>query len=701
MNTAVDTDRGHAEATGSLARCLVPLLDALGWRGDHGQLAEALPYDPGEMSLVQFLNTMANLRFESHEFVARLDQVDDSVTPCLFVGADGHAKVLVRPSATSFLAYDGVMSRYIEISRQEEEGTVFVFKLAQGMNLLQSQTDWFAKVLMRFQKLFIHALVFSLVLSLLALISPLFIMSIYSQMTAIGSVATLVFWMVGIAVYILANAGFRMLRAYLMGFSSVRIGNIVGNQVLRRLLYLPPSFTEEAPLSSQVSRIRDFETVRDFFSGPAATSLLDLMFILLLMVALVAIGGVVAYVPLTAILLFVAFGFVANQIGKRVNAEIGQSGSQKQEFLLEMLTNLMAVKYTGNRKRWLERYRALSADAAMGAYRSSRVNAVINTVSHVLVSGAIVATVGVGTMGVISGRMTLGALMACIFLVLRILSPLRSGFVVIAQIDKIRRSIVQLNRFMAMPLENRPETSMTLSKDISGAVSFSQVSLRYTTEAFPALLNVSFDVAQGESLVIVGHEGAGTSTILKLILGMYVPQVGRVLVDNTNVRQLDPILLRRSIAYVPEVSHLFQGTVAENLRLAHPAAGDDEMRQAAERAGILPGILSLPDAFKTQVDLGMSGQFTSNFVKRLTLARAFLRKSNLLILDRPEDGLNATAWLTEALGELKGSTTTLMVTQNTDLCHVADKMLWLDRGRVRMFGPAADVRTKYQAHLTQ
>jgi len=707
VSTAVEENNvqriGPFEVSSPLARCLVSLLDALGWRGDHGHLAEALPCDPDEMDLVEFLNTMANLNFEGHGIDIRLDRFDDRLLPGLFVGDEGGVKVLVKSGGDEILAYDGTTARYTQIPRRREEGTIFIFKMVESENLslLQSQPYWFARVLARFRKLFVNSLVLSLILSLLALLSPLFIMSIYGHMTVAGSVSSYVFWGVGITIFIIANAGFRLLRSYLMGFISVRLGNIVGNQVLRRLLYLPPSFTETASLGAQVARIKDFETVRDFFAGPAATALLDMPFILLLMVGMVVIGGNVAYVPLAAILLFVLFSLGIGQIVKRVNVQSARAGSQKQEFILETLTNLRAVKYAGNRQRWLERYRTLSADAAMNSYNSAKINAVINAVSHILVSLAGIATVGVGATNVMAGRMSMGALMACVFLVWRILAPLRTGFVVITQIDRIRKSIVQLNRFMAIPLENKPETAMTLSRSVAGRISFSQVAMRYSSDAFPALIGVSFEIEQGESLAIVGHDGAGKSTVLKLILGMYVPQAGRILVDDMNVRQMDLIMLRRAIAYAPEANHLFHATIAENLRLANPAAADEELHQAAGKAGLLPAIQALPDQFETNIDASTSSQFTSDFAKRLTLARVFLKKSSLWLLDEPGKGLSSGTWLIEELEKLKGLTTVVMVTQSQELIDLADKMLWLDRGRVRMFGPSRSVKEKYLEDITQ
>lgn len=702
--TAPTTPPSEAGASREgLFRCLVPLLDALGWRGDHGQLAVALPEQPEAMELVDFLNTMAHLKFEGHEEKVRLDRLDERALPCLYLGPAQPPRVLLRGAGDGFLAFDGDTGRFALVERGREQGAALFFRPVAGeaLALLASQPQWFAKLLGRFRRLLVQATFLSLALSLLALLSPMLVTWIYGQMTVASSALTFLFWGFGVAIYLVASTGLQLLRAHLMGYTGVRLGNIVGNEVIRRLLYLPPSYTETASLGAQLARIRDFETVRDFFSGPAIYALMDMPFTLVLMVGMVLIGGVVAYVPFTAILLFIGFGLAANHLARQANSAVSQAGSAKQEFTLEMLTSLAAIRHAGGLPRWTKRYRDLSAEAAVSSYDSAMASAFISTVSYVLSSAAGIATVAVGVHNVMAGNMSMGALMGCMFLVWRILAPLRTGFVVMTQVDRIRKSVAQLNRFMTMPLECKPETASRLSRGISGAVSLSQVSIRYTADAFPALLGVDLEVEKGECVVVVGHDGAGKSTILKLILGLYVPQAGRVLVDNMNVRQMDPLVLRRSIAYVPQATQLFHISVADNLRLADPAATDEQLREACRRAGVLEALTSQVEGLGTVMDAAAQARLGQDLCRRLCLARMFLRRSSLILLDEPERGLASATVLVAELQRMKGTATMIIVTQSPALFGLADKMVWLDRGHVRRFGAAAAVSADYLEQAAQ
>lgn len=185
--------------------------------------------------------------------------------------------------------------------------------------------------------------------------------------------------------------------------------------------------------------------------------------------------------------------------------------------------------------------------------------------------------------------------------------------------------------------------------------------------------------------------------MLKLIMGLYRPQAGSIIIDEMNVQQMDPINLRQSIGYCPQGNHFFHGAISANLRMANPTATDEQLMCAAKTVGLLDEILALPEQFNTFIGIHNKDLFSASFKKRLNLARVFLKRSNLLLLDEPEKGLSKDqeAAFLEELRLLKGSRTMLIVTQRSPFFKLADKILWLEKGRVQMFGPAEEVGQKY------
>lgn len=685
--------------TSPFARCLIPMLDALGWRREYADLFEALPHIETRMGMSDFMNTLANLKYEGKVIKTRMSNFDRRLMPCLFISSKGEVSVLIRRDENGIFAYIGETGTYgrLPASSQNGEAIVFVGMEKDSIALHQNQPKWFQRVLGRFSNAFAIAFLLSLILSILSFLSPLLVKSIYDQLLVADSSQTLLFFGLGIVMFIMADAGFRFLRAHLFGYVSVRMANIVNNEVLRRILYLPSAMTESASLGSQIARVKDFETVRDFMGGPALAALFDLPFICLLIGGMVTIGGTVAYVPLAAIALFIALGLIIMPSIRDRNADASKAGAKKHEFVMETLTKLRAIKHTSSRKYWAARYRELSADAAMSAYRAARLNGLVSSFSQMLVTTAGLATMGIGVNNVLAGRMGTGALMACMLLVWQVLAPLRTGFGVLTQLGNIKKSIIQLNRLMTLPLEKKFETADVMDRKQIRQVAFTQVAIRYSTDAHPALIGVSFDVRPGELFVIVGHDGAGKSTICKLILGLYHPQAGGIIINNMNVKQMDQITLRKSIGYAPQTHHLFHGSIAQNMLLAKPTGSESELVRAAQQAGILEEINAMPMRFDTKIGAHNIEQLPDSFKKRIVLARVFLKDSGLQIFDEPEKGLDdrQEASLIETLRSQKGERTMIVVTHNPAFFKIADKVLWLEKGRIRLAGTPEEVANEY------
>ncbi|QJB56897.1 ATP-binding cassette domain-containing protein [Pseudodesulfovibrio sp. zrk46] len=680
---------------GGLGACIPPLLDALGWRGSDNHLAESMPHLSPELDLTDLLNVMANLKFGSRSMATSLNALEPQHLPCLFLKDTGDALVLAKSDGNTILAFDATTKTYSEIHPDSTKGTAFFFSQvdSRGHSLHRKQRDWFIKIIKRFGSPLRQGLIISFLLSLLALTLPLFVMTIYDQMPFFNDNKTLAYIVVGVLVFIFSDFGLRLIRSGILSFVSARMGNIVGNEVFRRILYMPPAYTESASIGAQASRIKDFDSVRDFFSGQAFVALLEVPFIILLIVVMGILGGSVIFVPLAAICLFALLAAIYLPLVKAANAEVSTQGSARQELVMEMLTKMEQIKQTSTPVMWDNRYRQLSAESAAKGYKAAQLASQINILTNALIMGTGVGTMAVSVNNVLAGSMTMGALVACMILVWRVLSPLRSGFVVMLQLERINKSVRQVDRLMNLDIEQHTESLLTLSRELRGNVEFSQVSIRYMKEAYPALLGVSFSVSHGEILGIVGHDGAGKSTILKLIMGLYKPQAGRISLDHTSLRQMDPLSLRRSIGYTPQEPQFFYGTIAQNLRLINPVATDGELQDACLRAGVLDEVEALSDGLNTRIGDYQIKQMPITFLKKLNLARTLIKQVPLLLLDETMEraDFEDREVFIDLLDELRGKSTVIAVTNNSDYLAKADKILWIEKGRVRKFGPREEV----------
>ncbi len=687
-----------------LSACLLPLIEALGWRGDPRHIAEAIPHFSDSLDITDLANILANLGFRSRRMRARLDEIDSRLTPYLFV-PDGRAAIVVLGvEAGSLDVFDGETGVRTRIPPHRWHGEACFFEPVQGEapGAKPREKAWFRGIIGRFRSLIGQVLGITLGLNLLALAIPLFVMAVYDRVVPTGSVVTLTYLAIGIAIALVSDVLLRAIRTRMLAFVGARLDNILGNAAFQRILFLPPSLTEGSTIGAQIARIKSFEAVREAFTGPLALVLLELPFAVLFVIVIGIIGGPVAFVPMAMIGLFALLGIVIGPIAHASVARMGRASSERQEFIVETLPSVRTIKHCGTESVWLERFRHLSADAAMAGFRNWQISSLVMTLSHVLMIGAGVATISFSVIQVLHGEMTLGALVASMILVWRVLAPLQTGFIAISRINQVRSGINQINALMSLRPERAPTAMKHPLRRMAGRVTFGRVSLRYKSDADPALVGVDFDVRPGEVVAIVGGNGSGKSTLLKLILGIYAPQAGSIQIDGRDIRQIDPIELRHAIAYAPQECQFFYGSIAQNLRLAHPLATDEDLRWAARKAGALDEILALEQGsgewrrtgFDVRIGDSASKQIPTSLQQRLNLARAYLKRAAIMLFDEPATGLDfdADRKFVEAVEAMKGRTTVFIVTHRPSHIHLADKIVWFENGHVVAAGPADEVK---------
>lgn len=701
-------DRGRGELAAlkeatDLSNCIVPLLEALHWRGDPRHVAEAVPHFVDHIDATAFRNIMATLHYETRPVSIALNKIDPRLFPCIFLPVDGDAMILLSLQQDRINIYDGGKAAYGEIDRSNLSGTALFLTVVDADDLLptQQKLGWFRAVSERFRSLFYQTLGITLVLNILALATPMFVMGVYDKVVATGSMPTLAFFALGVGIAILCDLVLRYIRTRILAFIGARLDNIVGIAIFHKILFLPPALTERATIGAQVARIKDFETIRDFFTGPMALTLFELPFVVIFIIVIAYLGGPVAFVPIIMIALYGILTLIFTPLIRGAVSKAARAGARRQELVVETLGGMRAVKYCGAEAVWLERYRTLSAKAALHGFTASQYSSLVQTMSHVLMVGAGVGTIVFGVFRILSGDMSIGGLVASMMLVWRVLGPLQTAFVSMSRIAQVKASIGQINNLMNIRAEREQHSKLNPIKRMEGFVSFNRVSIRYSPEADPALVGVTFDIDPGEVVTIVGGNGSGKSTVLKLMVGMYQAQAGSIRIDNQDIRQMDPIELRHAISYVPQSLQFFYGTISQNLRLAHPTATDEDLRWACFKAGVLDEIDELKQGsgkwqrqgFDIRIGDSGAGQMPTSLLQRLNLARGYLKRAPIMLFDEPGNGLDfeGDQAFMRMVDEMRGETTSLIVTHRPSHLKLSDKIVWLDYGNVRAFGPAEEV----------
>jgi ABC-type multidrug transport system fused ATPase/permease subunit len=236
-----------------------------------------------------------------------------------------------------------------------------------------------------------------------------------------------------------------------------------------------------------------------------------------------------------------------------------------------------------------------------------------------------------------------------------------------------------------------------MTRKLKGDINVSQLYLKYIPDAEPALAAIDLVINQGETVVICGHEGAGKSSLIKLISSLYAYQSGHISLDHVNIKQMQPVTLRKSLTFIPQYIQLFSGTLESNLRAFNPAATRDEMLWAIEKVGLSDEIEELTFGLDTMVTSQNRKQFSNSFVRLFFIAAALLRDTGIVIVDEGTKGLNKKDLkkVVEIFKELKETKTLVIIASQKPIFEIADKILWLDQGRVRKFGERDEIINEY------
>jgi len=459
------------------------------------------------------------------------------------------------------------------------------------------------------------------------------------------------------------------------------------------LLNFPINMTESVSAGSQITRLRQFESVREAFVGPLGATLLDMPFILLFCGAVFVIGGPLGWVPVVMVVLLLTMGFIANPISTRLVGKAGEARTLNRNYLMEMAQKHGTLREISAQDGWVDRYKDVAAEHFFRQFHAQQFTTTIQTVGQALVLLSGITTLYLGTHMVMNGDLSIGGMIAIMALIWRVLSPLQTAFNSLNQMSQIVTSIVQINRMMSLPVERKPGQLPTIYRRLTGTIDIAQISFRYGPRSEPALQGVSLNIKPGQIIAITGGSGAGKSTLLKLLGGLYKPQAGAILVDGLDLRQINVGEYRSSIGSAPQFHNFFYGTLLQNIQLAHPTASKEEASELLIKLGAGKALAELEDGLDTRFGGKIPVHLDESFRQQMSLSRAFIKDAPIYLLDEPGRNLDRSADLAliDYLENLRGKSTVVMVTHRPSHMRLADTLVVMNKGQIAASGPPDDI----------
>ncbi|MGI9143728.1 MAG: ATP-binding cassette domain-containing protein [Fluviibacter sp.] len=685
-----DTVASSFRENSDLSGCLTLMLRLLNARGSARQVAESLPYFQDRLDLTGLLNAVSQLGLKVKETHCQLKDLDSRSMPCLFVPDHGPSMVLMGRVANQVRIGFDVLSEPQMVSDLEQTGRALFFETVDAK--VPDNRSWVRSILRRFSPLIMQGALSALVSGVVAITGSLFMMVVYSTVIPTGSGTTLFYLAVGTIIAVASGYYFTKHRSEILAYISGRIEYLFGTVILQQVLHMPASYTERASVGSQMTRLHSFESIRALFNGSIASTILEMPATLVLLVGLSIINPIALLVFVVMALVYAALYALFSGTSRQRVAESSKASAKRLEFLTEMVSKMRVVRECGAQYIWLNRFRDISADASMASFNAEKLSSMLVGVSYFVMMFAALLIVSVTAPFVMDQHFGPGVLIASMILMWRVLSPAQVLFTNMTRIELVQSSIRQIDALMKIPVERAEMANTPAQRRLEGSIDFARVSFRYGMNVDPALVGVEFKIKPGEMVAISGPNGGGKSTLLKLILGIYQPQAGSILIDNIDIRQMDPLELRRLIGYVPQDVQLFRATIAQNLRFSRPDATDDEVYQALDMAGALEQVIALPQGLESRVG-DNTNELSNSLKQKILLARAYLTRAPIMLFDEPAGGLDAEAdyRFMEVLKSLKGKSTVLFISHRPSHIRLADTLLVFDKGYLRAAGAPADL----------
>lgn len=551
--------------------------------------------------------------------------------------------------------------------------------------------DWFLDAFRGSRRIYGEAIAATVAVNVLALALPLFTMNVYDRVLPNNAEATLWALAIGALLATVFDFAIKTLRSTFVDAASRRADVLLSNFVYGRLLgaRLPE---RAVPAGIRANTLREFETLREFFNSVTLTTFGDLPFLVLFLLAIAIVAGPLVFVPLAAIPIVAGIAFLSQRSLARAMQAQFQQTAQKNAVVVETLVGFESIKAAGAESWAASRWEQAVAEHIRTGLKIRHVSNFGVHLIHACQTIIQVLMVIAGFYLVAAGQITSGALIAATMLAGRALAPLGAIAMIISRLHMTRIAFESLSEIVNSPQE-RPEGSRFLDKtEIQGGVAFEHVGFGYDKLAPPALADVSFSIARGEKVAIVGAIGSGKTTLLRLAQGLHLPSSGKVLIDGIAIGQYDPALLRRNVGLLLQGGELFSGTIRSNITLGDAAASDDAVLKAAHAAGALDWIAKLPAGLDTPVRERGSG-LSSGQRQSIALARTLLRKPRIVLLDEPTsdmDGRTELLVIRRLREHLKGRTL-IVVTHRPAMLDLVDRIIVIEAGRKVADGPKAQV----------
>jgi len=613
------------------------------------------------------------------------------------INEDGSQAKIIMPAEEpieQWVDIDDLADEYIGFGFMVKKAFEYTDENARTLHL--KQKHWFWSTIKLSAGMYKDVLYASLLINLFVLASPLFTMNVYDRVVPNNAIETLWVFAIGVSIIYIIDTFAKFTRTFLLESAAKKSDIIMSSIIFEKVLSLKMA-NHPASVGSFSSNLKDFDNIRSFLTNATMAAVIDLPFAVIFLAVIAYIGGNIVLIPMLTMGLILSYAYFIKKPLRASIESTHEASAKKSSILIETLNNIETIKTLGTLNQVQYKWEESTGEIASKSLKSRLLSASIPTITQLLIQLNTVMIIVYGVYMIQDFELSMGGLIAIVILTGRTLAPMGQVAGLMTNYEDTKTSYETLNDIISQPSE-RPDGKKFLERpDFSGHIEFIDVTFAYPGSDIPALKNVSFVITPGEHVAIIGRIGSGKSTIQKLLLGLYEPDSGQILVDGIDINQIDPADLRKNISYVSQDVTLFRGTAKDNIIFKATHASDGAMIKAAKISGAAEFIKKHPKGYEMPIGergLGLSGGQRQS----IGIARAFLLDAPIMLMDEPSnamDQITESRLLTNMKEALK-NTTSILVTQKMTLLHIVDRVIVMDDGKIVIDAPKEEAILKLQ-----
>lgn len=667
-------------------RIFIEFLKSLGTRKSKAAVLRSAQVLDETFTIKEALVSLEHFKYNSSFTHTNMRDWQSDWLPLVAIQNDGAPLIVTEIEHDSHclcLVQEG--KKYVTTSiewanfRENFSGFTLLARKMTSSQLKSTQGHWFFSAFKTSKWLYFQVILAAIVSNFLALTTSIFTMTVYDRIIPNAAIDSLYALSIGVVAALGVDFIIKMLRAHFIDVASKRADLLVSGRLFDRIL----SLNNGQKSGSLAGIIREFETLREFFTSSTLVIIVDLPFMFFFAYVIYLIAGPLGYVPLVGVPLVLIVGLVVQPLMSRATKLGMESGVTKQGILVETINGLETVKATGAGPFLKRKYSQAQISQSDTTAKTKALSQLVVNVSASFQQFAQIAIIFFGVFLVRDNQITQGALIAAVILGGRAMAPMAQLANVLSRANGARAAYKSLSELFNQR-QLKIDEAFTISRgELKGNVEFRNVSYAYSSEAQPILDSINIKIPHGQKIALVGKMGSGKSTIAKIISGSIAPTSGNILIDDIDLQQLDQADLIENIGVMPQDAWLFSGSIQDNITAGRAKFADEDVINVAKISTADEFISRIPEGYEFELKekgVGLSGGQRQS----LCLARALLNSPNLLLLDEPTSSMDqqTEAKVVANLHKYSADKTLIIITHRNALLSICDRVLVIEDGKV-------------------